>query len=135
MDGTPETLNVEMTPAALARMNEATRARERQRIATVLDMKADAVAARGDAESAIEWAEMAERVRQMATGAIPPEVSSGDYGSRVANDGSPIIPPVALAEVEYADELPQVVLRSDEDDIAEMAAHADQRRRLVQGGT
>lgn len=124
-----ETLNIEMSPASLARMNESTRARERQKIAQWLDEEANRVADGGNAEAAIVVANVAERVRRMTAVTLEVQPSSegdGVYGSKVAEDGTPIV-----ADVVLADELPQVHLNSDETDAMELLAHDRQREVLT----
>lgn len=131
MAGDDEGLAIEMTPGALARLNEMTRARERQRIAQMLDRAADRIADAGDADAAIRIAELAEQVRRMTTGMQDDAVAqTGAYGSKVTGDGTPVVAEITYADVELADELPQVHLNDDETDALNLVARDDQRRAL-----
>lgn len=131
MAGDEEGLAIEMTPAALARLNEMTRSRERQRIAQMLDNAADRIADSGNADGAIVVAELAERVRRLTTGIVEDAGTvQGPYGSKVSGDGTPVVAEVAYADVELADELPQVHLNDDETDALNLVARDDQRRAL-----
>jgi phenylpyruvate tautomerase PptA (4-oxalocrotonate tautomerase family) len=128
MDGEVEA--VSMSHAALARFTEATRARERQKIAALLDDAANRHADKGDADTAILFADFAERVRRMSNVEVAAEQSAGLYGSKVAGDGTPVIADVTYADVELADELPQVHLNDDETDALNLVARDEQRRAL-----
>lgn len=87
-----------MTASHLARTMEATRHRERQKIARLLDDRADLILAQGNVDAAAEVRTLAEEVRSIAQQSIPMPETSTDPIEVLYRDGSAAVPVVGTQD-------------------------------------